>query len=272
MCAKVEYVGRSVPGLPTTDEVIELCRQNGFDTNVLKYPPNKSPIAYIKYGGRANMGEVRTQHYVSNILNETTPASGVKAPEVYLAFEYDDETYIVMEYIHGQTAAELLRDRSKRDWIYDLVAKAVTDLIEIPVPEDARPGPVGGGYIHHWFFRDNDAPREYASIDELQHHINKMLVFGAFGGSKEKVDFSNEQLCFCYSDIWEHNFIITEARQIYVIDFGDAAFLPTSFMSLVLQNPKGLLLPNISSRISFPESPNLNAMRRASYVFKIAHN
>jgi len=175
MCAKVEYVGRSVPGLPTTDEVIELCRQNGFDTNVLKYPPNKSPIAYIKYGGRANMGEVRTQHYVSNILNETTPASGVKAPEVYLAFEYDDETYIVMEYIHGQTAAELLRDRSKRDWIYDLVAKAVTDLIEIPVPEDARPGPVGGGYIHHWFFRDNDAPREYASIDELQHHINKVL-------------------------------------------------------------------------------------------------
>jgi hypothetical protein len=100
--------------------------------------------------------------------------------------------------------------------------------------------------------------------------ICKVLAFGAFGGSKEKVDFSNEQLCFCYSDIREHNFVITEARQICVLDFGDATFLPTSFMSLVLQNPKGLL-PKISSRISFPESPNLNAMRRASYVFKIAH-
>jgi hypothetical protein len=86
----------------------------------------------------------------------------------------------------------------------------------------------------------------------------------------QKVDFSNEQLCFCYSDIWEHNFVITEAREIYVLDFGDATFLPTSFMSLVLQNPGGFLLSKISSRISFPESPNLNAMRRASYVLKIA--
>jgi hypothetical protein len=48
--------------------------------------------------------------------------------------------------------------------------------------------------------------------------ICKVLAFGAFGGSKEKVDFSNEQLCFCYSDIREHNFVITEARQICVLD------------------------------------------------------
>jgi hypothetical protein len=94
----------------------------------------------------------------------------------------------------------------------------------------------------------------------------------AIGGSKERVNFSNEHLCLCYSDIWEHNFIITEASQIYVLDFGDATFLPTSFMSLVLHKPGGFLLPKISSRISFPESPNLNAMRRASYVLKIASN
>jgi hypothetical protein len=81
-----------------------------------------------------------------------------------------------MEYVHGQTPAELLRDRSnKADWIYDLVAKAVTHLIAIPVPGDAHPGPAGGGYIHHWFLRDNDAPTEYASIDELQHYINKVV-------------------------------------------------------------------------------------------------
>jgi len=94
----------------------------------------------------------------------------------------------------------------------------------------------------------------------------------AIGGSKEKVYFSNEQLCFCYSDNWEHNFIITKASQIYVLDFGDAAFLPTSFMSLVLHKPGGFSLSKISSRISFPESLNLNAMRRASYVLKIASN
>jgi hypothetical protein len=61
----IEYISRSVPGLPGIDEIIALCRQNGFETNALKYPPNKSPIAYIKYGGRANIDERRTQRYIS---------------------------------------------------------------------------------------------------------------------------------------------------------------------------------------------------------------
>ena len=176
MSTSVEYIGRSVPGLPGIYEIIAFCRQNGFETNGLKYPPNKSPIVYIKYGGRVNMGEMRTQLHVFNAFNEMTPASGVKAPEIYLAFEYEGETYIVMEYVHGQTVAELLRDPfNNANWIYDLVAKAVTHLVGIPVPSDARPGPAGGGYVHHWFFRDNDAPTEYASIDKLQHHINKVV-------------------------------------------------------------------------------------------------
>jgi hypothetical protein len=44
-----------------------------------------------------------------------------------------------------------------------------------------------------------------------------------------------------------------------VLDFGDATFLSTSFMGLVLRKPGEYLLPKIS-RVSFPESPNLNAM------------
>jgi hypothetical protein len=176
MSISVEYNGRSVPGLPGRDEIIALCRQNGFETNGLKYPPNKSPIAYIKYGGRVNMGEMRTQRYIFNVFNEMNPAPGVKAPEVYFAFEYEGETYIVMEYVHGQTVAELLRDPSNSaNWIYDVVTKAVTHLVGIPVPSDARPGPAGGEHVHHWFFRDNDAPTEYPSIDELQNHINKVV-------------------------------------------------------------------------------------------------
>ena len=56
MAADTEYIGRNLPNLPTTDEVIELCRQNGFASNGLTYPPKNPPIAYIKYGGMVNMG------------------------------------------------------------------------------------------------------------------------------------------------------------------------------------------------------------------------
>ncbi|PMD57698.1 uncharacterized protein K444DRAFT_631859 [Hyaloscypha bicolor E] len=158
-----------------------------------------------------------------------------------------------MEYVHGQTPAELLRDRSnKADWIYDLVAKAVTHLIAIPVPGDAHPGPAGSGYIHHRFLRDNDAPTEFSPLEA------------------QKVDFSNEQLCFCYSDIWEHNFVITEAREIYVLDFGDATFLPTSFMSLVLQNPGDFSFQRYHPGFLSQSRRTSMQCARASYVLKIA--
>jgi hypothetical protein len=43
--ADTEYIGRNLPNLPTTDEVIELCRQNGFASNGLTYPPKK-PLSH----------------------------------------------------------------------------------------------------------------------------------------------------------------------------------------------------------------------------------
>ena len=55
------------------------------------------------------------------------------------------------------------------------------------------------------------------------------------GESKGEVGFSNEELCICFSDITVNNFLITKTGPIYVIDFEEAVFLPTSFMCLVLR-------------------------------------
>jgi serine/threonine protein kinase len=102
--------------------------------------------------------------------------SGVKAPEIYRAFECERQTYIVMEYVDGETVGALLRGSSaeKSNWIYDQVAKAITQLLHVPVPSGSHPGPVGGGCIQHYFFRDYVAPKEYDSVGELQRHINKV--------------------------------------------------------------------------------------------------
>jgi hypothetical protein len=81
-----------------------------------------------------------------------------------------------MEYVDGETVGARLRGSSAetKNWIYDQVAKAISQIIRVPVPNGSRPGPVGGGCIQHYFFRDNVAPKDYGSLDELQRHIIKV--------------------------------------------------------------------------------------------------
>ena len=121
---------------------------------------------------------MRTQLYVYNAFGQMMNASdsGVKVPEIYHAFECEGQTYMVMEYVDGETVGSQLRGSSveTRNWIYDQVAKAITRLLHVPVPIGSRPGPVGGGCIQHHFFQDNVAPKEYDSVGELQRHINKV--------------------------------------------------------------------------------------------------
>ena len=292
MALSNEYVGRSLPGLPSTNEIIALCREKGVNCNGFTYPPNRKPIAYIKYGPTVTVGEMRTQRYVYNVFKQMINASesGVKVPEVYRAFACGSWCYMVMEYIDGQTVGALLQSSSaeKKDWIYDQVAKAIRQLLHVPVPSGSRPGPVGGGHIQHYFFRDHVAAWEYNSVGDLQRHINKVYyrlclficglitVLTSFfkqvlrqGRSKDKVDFSGEEMCLCYSDIYMDNFIITKAGQIYVIDFGDVAFLPKSFMSFVLHGGRKPLTAKILHKVPLSKSANHAAMNLVAYFFGI---
>jgi serine/threonine protein kinase len=88
----------------------------------------------------------------------------------------------------------------------------------------------------------------------------------------KRVDFSNEELYFCYADIAPHNFLITNGNQLCVIDFGHAAFLPAAFMSFILHSPSGssfAFVEQISSRMQFLKSGNLDAMNWVAYHFGV---
>jgi serine/threonine protein kinase len=148
MADDAEYAEGSTLELPNTEEIVALCHQNGFKSNGLTYPPNGSPIAYIKYGGMVSEGEIQTQNYVHKAFDKMSTASIVKVPKIYRAFEFEGQMYVVMEYIPGRTAGSLLRDSATdKNWIYDQVAKAFAHLLLVPVPQNSRPGPVGGGCI-----------------------------------------------------------------------------------------------------------------------------
>lgn len=171
-----EYVGRSLLGLPSTKQVIDLCNAKGWNCNGFTYSYKGNPIAYIKYN-TVTMSEIRTQRYVHSALKQMNASgSGARVPEVYLAFKYQGEAYMVMEYVNGDTAHALLQGASAGTVtrIYNQVAEAFNQLVRVPVPSGQRPGPVGGGRIHHSFFKDHKASKIYDSVSDLQHHINKV--------------------------------------------------------------------------------------------------
>lgn len=179
MALNNEYRGRSVQGLPTTNQIIALCRKKGLQCKGFTYSLNASPIAFIKYGRTVPIGEVRTHLHVYNTFQKmmnNEPGSGIKVPEIYHAFECENRRYVVMEYVDGVTASTALRGSSadKENWIHDQLAKAINQLLRVPVPSGQRPGPVGGGRIQNHFFRDHEAPVEYNSVGVLQRHINKV--------------------------------------------------------------------------------------------------
>jgi hypothetical protein len=91
-------------------------------------------------------------------------------------------------------------------------------------------------------------------------------------GCKDEVDFSNDEVCLCYSDIRMDNFLITKAGEIYVIDFEHAAFLPTRFMSFALHGRTKALAQMTSDKISLPKSANRGAMGVAHYFLGVCSN
>lgn len=63
--------------------------------------------------------------------------------------------------------------------------------------------------------------------------------------------------------------MIDKADQLYVIDFGHVAFLPSSFATYAFRSVSKPLAHMIMDKVPVPESSNLQAMYRASYIFVI---
>lgn len=140
--------------LPSPEVIIEQCpllaRVQSTATNIrgvklslVKGSNDAAAYDWVKYGRSITMGEAKTQSFVAQVLDDNADAA-VRAPSVYLAFQWLGRGYIVMEFIDAQIC-----DNSDAG----LVAAAVESLITIQGPS-TEPGPAGGGLIEHCFFID----------------------------------------------------------------------------------------------------------------------
>ncbi|KAF8644305.1 hypothetical protein AX16_008552 [Volvariella volvacea WC 439] len=181
---------------------------------------------WVKSGLGITMAEAATQCLVAQYLDKNNIPT-VRAPRVYLAFTWGDIGYIVTEYINGSTCS------SSDD---ALIAAAVKDLIQIQSP-GPKPGPVGGGRIEHPFFVDRKSSVEYASVKDLEDHVNNIL---RLTGRKLSVNLMDEVaqygLRLCASDLKYVNFMKDKGKRIVAVDFGGYSFLPPSFFVFALRD------------------------------------
>ncbi|KAF9016817.1 hypothetical protein BDZ89DRAFT_1045547 [Hymenopellis radicata] len=209
---------------------------------------------WVKFGSDITMGEAKTQHLVAQYL-ESNRIAAVRAPRVYLAFTWGAFGFIVSEYIDGQICG---------DSDIPLVATAVQYLITIR-STSPTPGPVGGGLIEHPFFVDRTSSIWYDSVEELQAHINGILLATE---RSERVNFEPElashSLPLCVSDLVPANFMKDREGKIVAVDFGGYSFLPHSFFVFALNHGgPSRLKQHMISILKYPRSSTVSALQQS---------
>ncbi|ROV91212.1 hypothetical protein VMCG_09345 [Cytospora schulzeri] len=226
---------------------------------------SRDPEFFVKFTGSWGKevleSEQRNHMFAFNTLcGLQQPASQqlkllVCVPEIFRVFEYRERYFMVMEFVPGSTLHELASTRqdagagagaggqADNSALCRYIAEGIR-LLCVKAPPGAKPGPVGGGLVRHHFFRYNQSAVPYRDVKMLETHLNKVLEF-VYKGVKPDGDrplpiVLDKELEFYYSDLSCGNFIFTSAgghTVLYIIDFDEAGFLPSSFMTFVLNNP-----------------------------------
>ncbi|KAM5463486.1 hypothetical protein MauCBS54593_007480 [Microsporum audouinii] len=234
---RMEFRGLDPPPgvhIPTGAELFSLCTAEHPRRFSMGIPyPAESPVLWIKYGRPVLWNEVPAQTMAYHELRRL--GSAVRVPAIYYACTVEYKTYIVMEYIPGKTAAKSLEgvsDPAKKEAIFRLIALGLSELHRIPVPPQSRPSAIDGDRIRHRLFDEQEAPRHYQSVDQLEEHLNLFLKITRRTQRVQKL--SQEPMVFCFSDLWLGNFMIDDGGRVIVIDFADCSFLPSSFSKFAL--------------------------------------
>jgi len=151
-------------------------------------------IAWVKYGRDENRlwKEYCTQKYIWEELDKHRKLRAqFRVPKVEEFFTYPENAalpyvFIVMEYVPGPTARECLENASqaKRDLLMNRIAYSLGALLSLSPSMSTPPGPAGdaeGGIIVHLLFGNQynepmPAPKRFYSTEELQTHIQKVVV------------------------------------------------------------------------------------------------
>ncbi|OBT66935.1 hypothetical protein VE03_04179 [Pseudogymnoascus sp. 23342-1-I1] len=221
------------------DMLIELCHQTeelngiiGGYKAAIRVIKLSNDIA-VKFGRGVTAAEARTQEFAHQNVNPSI----VHVPKVYRFFEWDydprwssSEGYLFMEYVPGQTLAEL--DLDVRDDIVPRIAQIIAHLGQIGVPNglsDAVPGPIGGGSPRGYLWGEDGAGATFTCVSDLNDWLNKRLKL-----QKKSINLHDSPLVLCHLDLARRNMILREDNTISLVDWGFAGLYPRFYETTTL--------------------------------------
>ena len=249
--------------VPPKSAVKSLCRlYHNREKYAIKYSWNGHDF-FIRHR-KVTMAAAHAQHFFHAQI-KMNPHSTIQIPELYHAWrDHDGTVYMIMEYVHlsrNQLATEEQR------------ARAITEIISVPPP----PGVFGSfdmDRIYHSFFKDDQAPIGYNSVEQVEAYLNRVLTFMARVMPRHlQVDFRDEPLLCYLGDVRREHFPLDINGNPWVVDFRLAGVLPESFMSYTLDKTcmhANRFSTNVRNTIPVQRSGNLLAMVWATGMIKKA--
>lgn len=267
----------------TLKEMKDARDSTSADSTGFPYPPD-SPVFYIKFGNQPKpftKMEAQTQQFAydalqtmrfSDVGNKCVP----RIPKILCLLESEHVLYIVMEYVHGSTLLELAKTKTweEQQPYIKQIAESIDVLLTIPIPPEAAPGPHQGGVIRHPVFKDGEAAKPFNSVLALQDHIDSMVTSPGPAKFRNLPPIKFEStLHFVYSDLYPGNFIYDANGDMWIVDFGHAAFLPLSFQTyaLVASFPRSMVYAYTINQLVKTKLPtdNVESMKRAHSHFTL---
>lgn len=208
--------------------------------------------------------EIATHVYISEYAQSQPETPGMpRISKVIHHFTDQNMMYMVMEHI---TLTDTSPDPTK-------IAEALRWLSEVPAPPDHVFGPLGGGVIRHSFFKDYEAPLVFSSIEALERYIEKAGTYLSKLRTTplERVSLSGERLMFTQPDMHPSNFGVDEHGNTVLMDFGEIAMLPESFVAFTLASYESQAASATARSIGLSRRSHLRSMAViASVLWMIA--
>ncbi|KAH6906518.1 hypothetical protein BKA70DRAFT_1494807 [Coprinopsis sp. MPI-PUGE-AT-0042] len=145
------------------------------------------------------------------------------------------------------------------------IVDTVAWLAGVPAPSGHKLGPLGGGFIRHYFFlSDEVALLPFVNVEALERYLEKgrkVLCRGGYG--VDPVRLKGERLVCVHAGVDDRgHFGVDEAGNTVMMGLGNVSFLPESFARLQLRSEE--------LTASLPESLGLAGATNQLSMAKIA--
>jgi hypothetical protein len=191
------------------------------------------PDIAVKFGLGVHQDEATSQDYAFRHIDRNI----LRVPRVYRFFTHGEFAgmpygYIVMEFIGGVT---LERCNIELDLV-ERTINAIDHLSKLPIPSGQGPGPVYGGMPRGCLWSEHGAGCSFKSMQDMETWLNLRLDLSRRKLPSELPRFSlSKELVFSHMDIARRNIIITEEKDMCLIDWAHAGFYPGSFQRYCLE-------------------------------------